>query len=878
MTSKSNPICDNKKSSDQKGKGSCSFSNKKKVLRSNSSSIRRKPIYKTDFQKKIISQIDTVGDKFCCKICPGQPKLLRKNVDNHCLNSIIHLNQITKDQEKDNEELLQKIRSSMEKNKKGKGGKISETNEDIRNYLEFLTFCFKENFSFLQINALGNFLRGMLEKNKLSIFQNFSFDLEEVGKATNCIGNSLLKEIKDNISLNPFSLCVDNVTVSGTSILGIQVKYLKEYIDFNGLPRHSIENTIIGLKHLQESSNAKVLFSAVEEKVFGLGEGIKENLMGISHDRASVFTGNENGLDTLIQENKGSYLFSLNDPCHGLNLVLNKSILLFKEEVKFVEDMSQHFSSSQRDARLQRIQKENGLKILSNKKYIKTRWLSLGASFSRLLEIWDSVELYMKQKSSYPGVPKEKYDEFIKLMQDKVFKLNIICLGGIINKKLNKSNLKWQHQKLEIHNLKAEMIQCIRDISHLFINPNDIPMNIADIERKEWENEENIHKYFLNNDEFIKNLIREIDPALKELLSLDLETQNKFSSNFQKYLAKVLSLLIIYLPIDDKIVDTLDFVSLTQPLSVFKEKVLSFNDQFRIIPAEQIPELSDEINLIMNQDILWMKALCKESSLYLWDMIQGTSSSETGNLKYPLLNKVFKVAHSLPTSSACLEQTFSCLKLVKNNLRNKLHENTTQSLLLVIQRFKDEEIVISDDMIMNYENMKIILNVRKTRNRLLIEKVPEENQEMDENEQERKEMNQEATELEEKKDNQILSIIDEKQEQGNNSSFLQDMTEDQHELKSENEKEESKENLLRNGVEKQILTLTDENVQRTDSKSVICSKKENRNKFPKRKNDKYAEQSNEVYETLNNPNLVKKTKIEELYNQGEKTKPYKKEK
>lgn len=222
--------------------------------------------------------------------------------------------------------------------------------------------------------------------------------------------------------------------------------------------------------------------------------------------------------------------------------------------------------------------------------------------------------------------------------------------------------------------------------------------------------------------------------------------------------------------------------------------------------------------------------------------------------------------------------TFSCLKLVKNNLRNKLHENTTQSLLLVIQRFKDEEIVISDDMIMNYENMKIILNVRKTRNRLLIEKVPEENQEMDENEQERKEMNQEATELEEKKDNQILSIIDEKQEQGNNSSFLQDMTEDQHELKSENEKEESKENLLRNGVEKQVLTPTDENVQRTDSKSVICSKKENRNKFPKRKSDKYAEQSNEVYETLNNPNLVKKTKIEELYNQGEKTKPYKKEK
>ena len=36
----------------------------------------------------------------------------------------------------------------------------------------------------------------MLEKNKFRILKNFSFDLEEIGKATSRIENSLLKGIK----------------------------------------------------------------------------------------------------------------------------------------------------------------------------------------------------------------------------------------------------------------------------------------------------------------------------------------------------------------------------------------------------------------------------------------------------------------------------------------------------------------------------------------------------------------------------------------------------------------------------------------------------------------------------------------------------------
>jgi len=50
--------------------------NQKKSL----TNVHRKPIYKAEFQKKTIIQLDSNGDKFYCDICPDKLQLLRKKL------------------------------------------------------------------------------------------------------------------------------------------------------------------------------------------------------------------------------------------------------------------------------------------------------------------------------------------------------------------------------------------------------------------------------------------------------------------------------------------------------------------------------------------------------------------------------------------------------------------------------------------------------------------------------------------------------------------------------------------------------------------------------------------------------------------------------
>jgi len=82
------------------------------------------------------------------------------------------------------------------------------------------------------------------------------------------------------------------------------------------------------------------------------------------------------------------------------------------------------------------------------------------------------------------------------------------------------------------------------------------------------------------------------------------------------------------------------------------------------------------------------------------------------------LSKVLKVCHSLPTSSSSLEQSFSRLKFIKNNLRSNIKEETLQSLLLITQKYQNQkEIVIPKKIIQAYDIMKQTLTQRKSNNK-----------------------------------------------------------------------------------------------------------------------------------------------------------------
>ena len=160
--------------------------------------------------------------------------------------------------------------------------------------------------------------------------------------------------------------------------------------------------------------------------------------------------------------------------------------------------------------------------------------------------------------------------------------------------------------------------------------------------------------------------------------------------------------MLQYFPYQSQLLNTLDFVSLTQNIQEIKNQVLLFNEKFSIVPLNQISNLSKELNQLMNHpNFIWLKSTAKDSSLYLWDLIQNTF----GESSFTFLPRLFEVAHSLPASSAGIEQSFSLVKLVRNSLRSNLREDTTQSLLLIAQEFHDDY-QVSDEMVSSYNDWK----------------------------------------------------------------------------------------------------------------------------------------------------------------------------
>jgi len=396
-----------------------------------------------------------------------------------------------------------------------------------------------------------------------------------------------------------------------------------------------------------------------------------------------------------------------------VKLALSSSLQTLPDDIKdFIDGIHHHFVSPQRKARLARIQANLGENKLLPKNYIKTRWLSLGESLSRLLKIWGSLIIYMETGKNEEGLKKFDFKYYLDLLQDQLFFLKIVFLTNIINR-INETNIKLQSQSVEIQHLKSELLQLFQWMTKLIVMPEKIPQDALEIMNIDWKDETNIGDLLLNNDNFISYISEMIDVRLQKLQekSIKKKQQKEFITLFQSLIKEILFQLSYYLPLKDQVIQISDFVTLRGSNHQIEQKILNFNDTFNVFPKEQKPELIKEIMSLVNLDITKELDTAKLSSLYLWDLIERRSD-------FSYLPQIFRIAHSLPISSATVEQTFSVMKLMKTAIRNRLQESTLQSLLMIHQEFKDcskdSRISVSDEVIRLFSNAKDDLNSRKS--------------------------------------------------------------------------------------------------------------------------------------------------------------------
>ena len=163
---------------------------------------------------------------------------------------------------------------------------------------------------------------------------------------------------------------------------------------------------------------------------------------------------------------------------------------------------------------------------------------------------------------------------------------------------------------------------------------------------------------------------------------------------FQDFILQILKEFKYYLPFDDKV---LSKISCLDPENFSNQDWLDLAHLFpNIIKPEEFHLFFDEVSswaLDIEKLKLQKNNFLDESCFDVVNFFSNLQITRT----FPLMSKLAKARLSLPHSSASVERVFSQFKLIKNERRNCLNNDTAQSLLIT----KVNNIEMSDKKVLS---------------------------------------------------------------------------------------------------------------------------------------------------------------------------------
>ena len=669
--------------------------------------------FKNDYMRETFKIIEGDTINVFCQIC--QKPIQGKGLQRHMESDVHQLKIKQEDRQKHAATLVlmatkktskQEVDESIEAEENIDQKRSAQNNDE--NYLRLIAFLLKEKLSFEQIERLGNFLKYIYDKKAFGFLSRANFKAEKVSEiAKVCFRDCLLEDIYNDLRETKFSLTLDASTISTENVCALRVKYIKSYpINDKGKKKSVIQDKLVALVPFKESSTSQDYLKILKKTVLS-DEKMKANLIGIAHDNASTLKGCRKGLVALLKNEKPN-LFSLNDPCHCLNLAVKKTCAHFPSNInKFISKIHCHFISPQRKQILLSIQRN--LKIenpLYPVKYVETRWLSLGLFLERTVKLWEPIKQYMrkfmekkpkairktkkaevsKMDLEFDGRDEEgsnkelhnlNYKDYYNLMTDDLFFGEIKFISYLLNK-INFFNENLQTHKLNVDQLRYQLKLCYNTIINIILQPSKLTdNNLSELLKIRWDEPENQRKYFMTQTEFLEHLSQNIDAKIfDDVKKLQNPQKQEFYNVCKEILGKLLKYLQNYLPLSDPIIETLDFVRLEGPFGEIKKKISDFNNLFGLYEPGH---LVSEFNCIQTLGIKVLRGDDEKSGLELWDYIE-----EKG---FPILADIARFAYTLPTTSANVEQTFSVTKLFKTTQRNRMSEETLEALLLIAEEY-----------------------------------------------------------------------------------------------------------------------------------------------------------------------------------------------
>nr|CAI5823731.1 unnamed protein product [Callosobruchus analis] len=322
----------------------------------------------------------------------------------------------------------------------------------------------------------------------------------EIGKQLAC-GRTKGANIclKSNVPYSFEEVVNETTDITSSKCLAVVARYFCKY---------NINDNFIGLIEVSTSQHIT---------------GQRKNLVGSAADNCAVLIGDKTGVKARLRE-KNSNMFVLGCSCHSFHLAASAACCKLPQWVEnFARDIYTYFAhSSKKLGELKVCQVFADTEPHTTLKLSQTRWLSLQAVDSRLVEQWPALILHftaaaMEKDSAYDT------NAILNALNNKCFKLYFYFLTYIL-KIVNILNLEFQRETPKLYLLQDRLT------TYKTIMSNFIKIDLID------KFKDNLH---LANSEFLIKKSNLNDSELKPIrinclnfyIELCFQIRNRFDFN-----------------------------------------------------------------------------------------------------------------------------------------------------------------------------------------------------------------------------------------------------------------------------------------------------------------------------------------------------------
>ncbi|XP_011858405.1 PREDICTED: uncharacterized protein LOC105555964 [Vollenhovia emeryi] len=623
-----------------------------------------------------------------CKICgdnefTAELSVIRKHAKRKC--HVMKTNQLLKHQKQMQSFLARSTK--MQETSQQKLTKVAE--------IKLCGFLAEHNISFRAIDHLSELIKTCFPDSKIAK----KMQLKRT-KSTNIIkhviGSSEKDILTEKLKKTPFSILTDESTdicneINCIYITPIEFVCNKLYVSrFYDAEIGAIVSRFWELAQLFKNSE-EAAEGATSERLFHTimtsfeKRNIpKSNIVGFASDGCNTMVGKHNSVASRFRELcPGITIYKC--ICHSLHLCASEAC---KALPRTCEDLARNVynffkASAKRQSDFIRFQFLLNLKIHRLLHPSQTRWLSVLAVVSRLLEQWEGLKLYFAEK-----LVSEKLlsvEQIYNALNDPLIHLFYLFLEWVLPKFVT-LNRYFQSDKVVIVNLYSKMKVAYTDILCSYMDRMYVlQTRLADLDPTNESKYINVQSMYLGvkvMTALSSEKLRDQPPDLRNhffegcrrfLITSCIELKKRFD-----FKDPVLPLLESFTPIKAMSQNyrthrpSLLPIMTLMPRVVHENSYQKIDDEWRQLPFFTLP---GDINSDDNADIFWSKIL----------KIKNEEVGVFSNLAKFVLDALV-----VPHSNAECERVFSKVNLCKTKVRNKLITDSIEGLLLTSQHLNKD--------------------------------------------------------------------------------------------------------------------------------------------------------------------------------------------